>query len=755
MNTKINSLFKIIFLVFYCAIFKPSWGQQRQIDSLLSVLKTAKNDTSKLNLYFQILDKCDWKDNLKYAQAGLDITENILQQAKSENQKRNLIKKKGDLYNFCAFYYQQLGDTANQRNILFNELELFKTIDDTNTVFQIYQTITNYYFNLGNTPYAIKYFNKTIDFAKLHSRKDLVSYGYFQMAGMFEDIGDYKNAKDYYTKVKALWIELKDTRLAWVINKIGSCYAGLHDLPNALKCFNESIDLSKKTSDSDENKSKGITRTILEIANAYKFNNEYKNAVISYQKALEMAKKLSGFEDVQFQCLNRIGNTYRDAKNYDSALVYIARGLNLAKELNNERRIMQSEFSLAKIYYAKENYTEAKKILSDEKYKKAQLAYGLGRDMVEIEKYFFKIDSTLGFHKDALCHYIKYKQLYEKFNNEDLTKQATKEKYQEEFDKQQAEQAQKDVIVNKEKQKQKLILWFVLGGLALLAVFAAFIYNRFKVSQKQNKIISEQKLEVDTQKHLVEEKQKEIIESITYAKRLQEAILPPKEFIDKHLTNNFILYKPKDLVAGDFYWAENINDLFFIAAADSTGHGVPGAMVSVVCSNALNRTVKEFNLTSTGEILDKARELVLETFEKSTSEVKDGMDISLLCIDSKNKSIFWSGANNPLWYIQDNQLKEIKADKQPIGKTEYPKPFTTHKIEYIENTTFYLFTDGFADQFGGPNGKKFKYKQFSDLLFKNKDLLQLEQSNIIDKAFTEWKGDLEQVDDVCIIGIKI
>ena len=248
---------------------------------------------------------------------------------------------------------------------------------------------------------------------------------------------------------------------------------------------------------------------------------------------------------------------------------------------------------------------------------------------------------------------------------------------------------------------------------------------------------------------------KDILDSINYAKRLQDAILPPQEFLDQCISQNFIYYKPKDIVAGDFYWAEKVGDKFFIAAADSTGHGVPGALVSVVCSNALNRTIKEFKLTDPGKILDKTRELVLETFEKSASEVKDGMDISLLCIDSKNKNIFWSGANNPLWYIQDNELKEIKADKQPIGKSDYPKPFTTHQIEYKENTTFYLFTDGLADQFGGPNGKKFKYKQFSDLLVKSNNLSQKKQADIINKAFSDWKGDLEQVDDVCVIGIKL
>ncbi|HEY1038120.1 MAG TPA: SpoIIE family protein phosphatase [Bacteroidia bacterium] len=300
--------------------------------------------------------------------------------------------------------------------------------------------------------------------------------------------------------------------------------------------------------------------------------------------------------------------------------------------------------------------------------------------------------------------------------------------------------------------RKKRHLYFIITLVAVTMIISFFAFLR---QRKLRKEINKQKFVVEEQKHLVEEKQKEIIDSISYAKRLQEAILPPQEFINSHLTNNFIYYQPKDIVAGDFYWAEKINDLFFIAAADSTGHGVPGAMVSVVCSNALNRTVKEFGLTNTGKILDKTRELVVETFAKSNTDVKDGMDVSLLCIDKQNQKIFWSGANNPLWYIQDNELKEIKADKQPIGKTDNPKPFSTWENEYRPNTTFYLFTDGLADQFGGPQGKKFKYKQFEQLLVSINEKTMQEQAGIINQKFEDWKGELEQVDDVCVIGIKI
>jgi serine phosphatase RsbU (regulator of sigma subunit) len=183
---------------------------------------------------------------------------------------------------------------------------------------------------------------------------------------------------------------------------------------------------------------------------------------------------------------------------------------------------------------------------------------------------------------------------------------------------------------------------------------------------------------------------------------------------------------------------------------------VPGAMVSLVCSNALNRSVKEFGLRITGEILDKTRDLVLETFAKSSADVKDGMDISLISINSTAKKINWSGANNPLWYSETaNRLLELKADKQPIGKTDHPQPFTTHEIEYKTNTTFYLFTDGYPDQFGGPKGKKYKYKQLEEKLTANCDKEMKEQKNILESSFEDWIGSLEQVDDVTIIGIKL
>jgi serine phosphatase RsbU (regulator of sigma subunit) len=276
-----------------------------------------------------------------------------------------------------------------------------------------------------------------------------------------------------------------------------------------------------------------------------------------------------------------------------------------------------------------------------------------------------------------------------------------------------------------------------------------------KVNRELEQKVSERTIELSEQKKIVEERNKDILDSITYARRLQQAILPSDEMWKSGLAESFIFYHPKDIVAGDFYWMEKRENIVFVAAADCTGHGVPGAMVSVVCSNALNRAFIEFGIDDPGILLDKVRELVLDTFAKSMDQVKDGMDISLARIDLSSREIKWAGANNPLWYVSEGMVNEIKANKQPIGVTDNPSPFTTHTIQLNSGDLIYLFTDGFADQFGGPKGKKFKYKPLQELVLSMAALRMEEQRKLLERTLSEWRGNLEQIDDVCIIGIRM
>jgi serine phosphatase RsbU (regulator of sigma subunit) len=287
--------------------------------------------------------------------------------------------------------------------------------------------------------------------------------------------------------------------------------------------------------------------------------------------------------------------------------------------------------------------------------------------------------------------------------------------------------------------------YLLYGGSLVFLLFSVGLFIGFQRKKKANLLIHEQK-------QIVEEKNKEITDSIQYAKRIQSAILPSNKVVKEYLQNSFIIYLPKDIVAGDFYWMETVGNKVLFAAADCTGHGVPGAMVSVVCNNGLNRSVREHGLTDPGKILDKTREIVIEEFEKSEEEVKDGMDIALCCLEG-NK-LLYAGANNPLWIIRNKEIIETKATKQPIGKFENPSPYHTHEFNLEEGDIIYLFSDGFVDQFGGEKGKKLKTRAFRELLLSVQTKSMQEQKDLIVNAFNQWKEGHDQVDDVCVIGVK-
>jgi serine phosphatase RsbU (regulator of sigma subunit) len=346
--------------------------------------------------------------------------------------------------------------------------------------------------------------------------------------------------------------------------------------------------------------------------------------------------------------------------------------------------------------------------------------------------------------------------------------------------------------------------WFRISVLVLIVVLIYMLFKARTASLRRQQLvlentvmertaeIEEQKVEVEKQrdiakqehqhaeeqKLIVEHKNMEILDSIKYAKRLQEAILPPISKVKEWLNDSFLFYRPKDIVAGDFYWMEVVNtkiddkekSLVFFAAADCTGHGVPGAMVSVVCANALNRAIKEFKLTNPGAILDKVTELVVQSFDQGVNEIKDGMDIALCAYDKKERKIYFSGANNPLYLITKNsnnpdnkyvnesgelELIEIKANRQPVGKYDHMEKFDLHSLQLQKGDLVYLFSDGYPDQFGGEKGKKYKYSTFKRLLLKVASNTIDEQFNLIEKEFDDWKQGHEQVDDVCVIGVRI
>jgi serine phosphatase RsbU (regulator of sigma subunit) len=348
-------------------------------------------------------------------------------------------------------------------------------------------------------------------------------------------------------------------------------------------------------------------------------------------------------------------------------------------------------------------------------------------------------------------------------------KSIIKSQYQLEYNKKEvelkAEQDKKDAIRKSEKRQQQIVLILTVIALIIISVFGFIAFKNFRKAKKANLIIENQKMEVELkneeithQKDIVEEKQKEIIDSINYAKRIQQAVLTGVDVWSKISKENFILFKPKDIVSGDFYWAYNTpNNRSIFALADCTGHGVPGGFMSMLGNSFLNEIVVENKIFKADEILNKLRAKVINALEqKGGTQQKDGMDISLCVWNKIDNTLEFAGANNPLWLLRGKELLEYKADKMPIGTyLEIEIPFSSINIQLEKGDIIFLSTDGYADQFGGPKGKKYKYKPLIESLIKNSNLSMEEQKTSLEISFIQWKSSHEQVDDVSLIGIKI
>ena len=305
--------------------------------------------------------------------------------------------------------------------------------------------------------------------------------------------------------------------------------------------------------------------------------------------------------------------------------------------------------------------------------------------------------------------------------------------------------------------------FLINGGLLTLsvAVFCVFlIRTRYRLTLNEIRI----RLELAKSKEIIEEKheevllqKKEITDSINYARSIQRAFIPTEEQFNSYFKDSFVYFKPKDIVSGDFYWAYQKDNLLFYATADCTGHGVPGGFMTMLGLSFLDDIIESKATTNPASALNLIRDKIVNTLKQSGNigENKDGMDIAICCIDKTKNELTYSSANNSLYMIRDNELTIYKGDKQPCGFYHENKPFTAHTISLKPNDCIYTFTDGFADQFGGPKGKKFRYKQFEEILLNNVNDSFSVQKNKLSSAFESWKGDLEQVDDILVIGIKI
>ena len=633
-------------------------------------------------------------------------------------------------------------EETNKRTVKRSELLFYKGTALNNKGFL--------YSRKGEADIGLKYYNLALDCMVQAGNKLNASFIMNNIAGIHKSQGNYMRALEYLYEVFKINDELGDKRgMGNSLSTMAGIYLEQDDTTKARRYFQLSMEYFEES-----NFERGIGYTYGNLAGMYRRKGDYDKAKELANKGIEILYEV-GDENGAAKLIASIGNVYNEQGNSDSALYYFEKAILIYENIGDKRWLPETYRSKANILLERGDRETAKEIVK----KSLEMSEDAGVPMqIHLSALMLsQIEKEDGNYKEALVLFERHIKMRDSVNSKESINSLAQKEYQYQYEKKkekdELEHDKELAIKDANEARQKIVTYAVIGGAALLALFLLVVFNRLKITRKQKQIIENQKEEVELAHEELEEKNQEILDSINYAKRIQSAILPPPALWDQHINDSFVLYIPKDIVAGDFYWMEKSGEEVLFAAADCTGHGVPGAMVSVVCHNALNRSVREMGLTDPGKILDSTREIVIKEFGKSDEEVKDGMDIALCSLNGLE--LKYAGAHNPLWIMRNGELIEIKADKQPVGKYDQLQPYQTHSIQLESGDTFYIFSDGFADQFGGEKGKKMKSKGFRDMLFSIQDKTIPEQKEYLRNEFIKWRGDIEQLDDVCVIGVRI
>ncbi len=658
----------LFFMVSFC------FSQNKQIDSLKFILKTAKEDSNKV----KALNEVGW----------------------------NLINTGSyDSAMLCANTAKTLAATLGFKNGIANA----------------YNNIGNVYYSRGNYPQALKNYFSFLKIKEEMGNKRGIATAYNNIGNVYYSQCNYPQALKNQFAALQIREEIGDKEgIAASYNNIAIVYTEQGNYPEALKNHFAALKIREEIGDKA-----GYAVSYNNIGSVYYSLGNYPKALQNHFAALKIEEEIGSKDGITQSWLN-IGSTYINLKNYSEAEVYNTKGLALAKEIGSLEDIKEGSQNLSAIYAA------TNKPLLALQYYKAYIAA-----------------------RDSLL-------------NEENTKKTIQQAMQYEFDKKQATDSLKtaeekqlsELTLNAEKSKNRIVLALGSFVLLLVVVFALFMAHRLKLTRRQKTII-------ERQKAIVDEKHKEISDSINYAERIQRSFLATKQLLDANLSfpsgrpagaDYFVFFQPKDVVSGDFYWASKLkNNQFALVTADSTGHGVPGAIMSILNISCLNETIKE-GYVEPGEILNHTRSKIIEILKRDGSAEggKDGMDCSLISFDFVNNKLTYAAANNPIWIVRGKELLEFAPDKIPVGKHDKDAvSFTQHTIELQKKDVIYTLTDGMPDQFGGLKAKKFMYKQLKELLISIAQLPMQEQKEKLTFSLNSWKGNLEQVDDITLIGVRV
>ena len=657
---------------------------------------------------------------------------------------------------------------------------------DTNQVKVLINIGNQYKFNVPDT--ALIYYDKALKIANNINAKELAAKSLKNIGTAYYYQSNYKKASEYWLKALKINEEIDDKKgIAANLGNIGIAYDCQSDYVKALEFYNKALKIN-----TDIGNKSSIAINLVNIGIVLTSQSEYTKALEYYKKALIISEEIGNKNSIASNMVN-IGIVYENKEDFSKALAYYKKALKINKEIGEKSSIANNLVNIASVYNAEKEYYRAINYAK----KSLVLSKEIGALSLERGAYSHLANAYVGVNNYKKA--IEYKDLWIELNDSifntekikaiaDMQTKYETEKKEKQILKQQTELKTSQLETAKQRIQRNMFI-VAFGLMILLVIIVLRSYRQKKKANillakqkqeialanselnQQNEEITAQRDEIVEQKNIVEKAHIQISHSIDYAKRLQQSILPENKVLSKYLSEYFVLFKPKDKVSGDFYWWSHTNNHTVITAVDCTGHGVPGAFMSMLGGSFLREIVQKEFITNTGEILQRLRNEVIKALKQKgeMGEQKDGMDMAIISIDHKTNIVQFSGANNQLYILSNNErnisglesLKdfngfyEIKPNKMPIAIFHKMGDFTTHEVQLEKGDQLFMFSDGYADQFGGPKYRRLTSKLLKNILAENKNKPMDEQKELLIEKFDEWKENNDQIDDVLILGVKI
>ncbi len=786
--------------VFLVLFFASILLAQKKKDSLISAVSQTKSKEQIIELFIAIGEI--------YQDENTDSSLYYLNKAKKIAHLENLEKLESIAYRNLGILYRKLGKYEKAIESFYTYLKICQRKNNIKSKAEAYNNIANIYNIQGNYKLALEYYQEALEIdSSIHNKKGISSC-YTNIGSVYEGMGKFKKAIAYYQKALRIDEDRQDkTDIAADFINIGIVYSNQGSFETAIEYYKKAIALYK-----DKNNKRGLAICYNNIGDLYsEIKGKSNLASQYYREALQVFEELKDLRGIAYSYGN-LGIAYLQVDNYKVSLEHFIKALDYFKEMKDKPGESQICYYIA-VNYLNLATSQNNKSLMD-KYLQLSIEYGLNSlniakqmDALELKK-----DATLVLMEVYKAYNnktkaLQYAEQHIKIKDSLFSKEKT-QAIQEMETKYQTEKKEQQIkILNKEKalhqseiRRQRILIFSIVGGLILMAILVFFVYKRYKEKIKANRLLQEKNIQINQQKeeittqrdeieahrdeisaqrdNIKEQKQilervhKELTQSITYAKRIQSAALPTKNILDAVIPKRVIFYQPQGIVGGDFYWATKKDSFRIVVAADCTGHGVPGGFMSMLGMTYLNEIINKENIVQPHEILNNLRQYVIEALHQKgqAGTLKDGMDISICVLDTQNNQLLIAGANNPVFVVIERgdddipgkaaigdkeYLVEIKTDKMPVSISDRMEPFSQQKLPMHGIKMIYMASDGFADQFGGANARKYLRKNLKKLLLNIHSKPFREQAQILEKEFYSWKGKEQQIDDVLVMGFKL